>query len=320
MSKGKEIDYLFEDPPIPSQRYALVTIIGPHMPQKCDVWGLKVRGTAETIDKARAMAQKLMRVDDSYDVYTVEVGKFFPLNVEPTSLNNIEYQNSQLNALVKNYLENKELANEHWVQRKNAMVKEAIREGKEQEALANKPEHPIAVLQRIRSLEEIISAMTADLEENKKNLQASKEKFDLFTEEERALANKELLAAIENNVEPDVPSNTNSSVDEIRQKLMTELQAKTANGNEESQKDSVDIILSDINAAEQELEEITELLATLNADKSPKTYAWAQSNKQDVESKLAELKSTLQQSDKVNAYINAQYNASTLSSSLQTNI
>ena len=40
--KGKVIDYLFEDPEITNQKYALVSIVGPHMPQKCDVWGLKV--------------------------------------------------------------------------------------------------------------------------------------------------------------------------------------------------------------------------------------------------------------------------------------
>lgn len=44
---SKTIDYLFEDPPITGQTYALVSIVGPHMPQKCDVWGLKIRGVCK---------------------------------------------------------------------------------------------------------------------------------------------------------------------------------------------------------------------------------------------------------------------------------
>ena len=62
------IDYLFEDPPIPSQQYALISIVGPHMPQKCDVWGLKVRAVAGSIEEAKKLSQKILRVDNNYDI------------------------------------------------------------------------------------------------------------------------------------------------------------------------------------------------------------------------------------------------------------
>jgi hypothetical protein len=122
--KGKSIDYLVEDAPIPSQRYALISIVGPHMRQKCDVWGLKIRGVADSLDTAKALTKKIMKLDKDYDIYTVDVGKFFPLAVEPYDVSNVEYENEQLNALVKNYLENKEKANEHWHHRKQEMMKE----------------------------------------------------------------------------------------------------------------------------------------------------------------------------------------------------
>ena len=51
MSTEKTIDYLFEDPPLATQKFALVSIVGPNMPQKCDIWGLKIRGVAGTIDE-----------------------------------------------------------------------------------------------------------------------------------------------------------------------------------------------------------------------------------------------------------------------------
>ena len=103
-----EIDYLFEDPPVSGQNFALVSIVGPNLQQKCDVYGLKIRGVADSMDRARTMSQKLTKIDPDFDIYTVEVGKFFPLDVNPMELQNVEYQNTQLNELVKNYLENRE--------------------------------------------------------------------------------------------------------------------------------------------------------------------------------------------------------------------
>jgi phosphoribosylformylglycinamidine (FGAM) synthase PurS component len=150
----KYVDMLSEDPEISGQRYALVSIVGPHLPQKCDVWGLKVRGVADSVAEAKQMTKKLMKFDNMYDIYTVSVGKFFPLNVEPYDVKDVEHDHEKLNELMKNYLKNREDANAHYHQRKQDMMEKAIREGtKESQAeLANKPEHPIAVLQRKQTL------------------------------------------------------------------------------------------------------------------------------------------------------------------------
>lgn len=129
MGKGKEIDYLFEDPVIPSQQYALISIIGPHMPQKCSVWGLKIRGVAKTLEECRSMAERLHAVDDNYDIHSVEVGKFFPLVVDPAEIKETEYINKELNNLNKEYLRQNELANDEFLKRKNELVKKGIEEG-----------------------------------------------------------------------------------------------------------------------------------------------------------------------------------------------
>ena len=92
----KTIDYLFEDPEIPNQKFALISIVGPHMKQKCDVWGLKIRGVSDTLEKAKTQCQKLLRIDNDYDIYTVEVGKFFPLTVEPNQISDVEYENKHM--------------------------------------------------------------------------------------------------------------------------------------------------------------------------------------------------------------------------------
>jgi len=190
MSKDStSIDYLFEDPPIPNQQYALISIVGPHMPQKCDVWGLKIRGTADTLEKAKNMSQKILKIDNNYDIYTVEVGKFFPLVVEPFQIKEVEYQNDQLNTLIKSYLENRENANEQWHARKNEMVQDAIKEGKSKE---KQKEHPISILQQIYMQEE-------DIQKGQQKISSLREKLkDNYTTEELDDAQSEFNKMLEN--------------------------------------------------------------------------------------------------------------------------
>lgn len=218
---SKEIDYLFEDPAVSGQQFALVSIVGPNMNQKCSVWGLKVRGTCDSVEKARSMTKKLLKIDPDYDIYTVEVGKFFPLQVEPNEISDVEYQNDALNKLVKGYLENREAANDQWHERKRELMKKAIEEGKNQEELNAKPEHPVAVLQRMKQFESVLEELTEKVEVAKRDLQMTKSKFDeMYTEEEKEIAIKELESEIKD-VKAEVA--TEMSIEEIRQKLAQDL-------------------------------------------------------------------------------------------------
>jgi F0F1-type ATP synthase membrane subunit b/b' len=185
-----EIDYLFEDPPVSGQNFALVSIVGPNLQQKCDVYGLKIRGVADSMDRARTMSQKLTKIDPDFDIYTVEVGKFFPLDVNPMELQNVEYQNTQLNELVKNYLENRENANVEYEKRKNDMIKKAIAEGKSKKDQENE-EHPIAILNRIEEITEKMNQAKQHLEDLSSALSYNKGEYDKFTLDMRESAELE---------------------------------------------------------------------------------------------------------------------------------
>lgn len=303
---SKTIDYLFEDPAIPSQKYALISIVGPHMPQKCDVWGLKIRGVTDSLESAKSMTQRLMRIDENYDIYTVDIGKFFPLAVEPHQLNNVEYQNSQLNQLVKSYLENRELANEQWHKRKADLVQQAIKEGKNQEEFANRPEHPVAVLQRIRSFEDELRLQSEKLNDVKKDLELAKQKFSNYTEEEKELAQKELLTAVDGN---DLVQN--SSIENIREQLLSDLsvnEPKVTDVTEEN--DEMKSTIKEIKQLEQELTENKELLKLANKETSPNVYKRLEHEIKEQESKLQGLKYKLTSTEKVNEFINSNYSSS----------
>jgi chromosome segregation ATPase len=282
---GKNIDFLFEDPEIQGQRFALVTIVGPLMPQKCDTWGIKLRGVADTIEKARSMSQKLMKIDNNYDIYTVEVGKFFPLAVEPNAVGSIEYQNSSLNQLMKSYLENKELANEHWHERKNEMIQQAIKEGREQES---KTEHPIALMQRIKNYEEKVKELKMSLASAEEDLQKAKEKFAGYTEEERAIANNELENAIASNLS----DATKDNIEEVRKQFMSELSVSPEGCKVES-------LINELKKHESELLDAKDVALI-----------------PEIEDKISNLKEKLANQSLVNAYINSNYKDSELASSL----
>jgi hypothetical protein len=305
--KEKTLDYLFEDPPLQSQKFALVTIVGPNMPQKCDVWGVKVRGVAGSIEEAKRLSQKILRIDNNYDIYTVDIGKFFPLVVNPLEINNVEYQNEQLNTLIKNYLENRETANDFWHKRKSDMIQEAIKEGKNQEELSNKPEHPIAVLQRIQNYEKTILEIQDNLENFKRDLQSSKAKFESYSEEDRKIAQNELKNAIDNNLESLTVENkeTEISVEEIRAQLLDDFNLQSNETTTDDQNDiNINLVLNKIKNLEQELEEMISFKNSIIKESAPSAYKRVEQNIKEIETELSNLKTQLNNKQVINDYTN----------------
>ena len=217
-----QLDYLPEDPPISGQRYALISIVGPHMKQKCDVWGLKIRGFSNSTQEGGKMVQKLQKINNQFDIFLVEVGKFFPLVVDPLSIDNIEYQNKELNSLIKGYLESRENATDEFNSRKNTLMQEAIKEGKEHEEdskLATK-EHPIAVLKRKKDLQQKIKDIQDQLTDLQTSVDKNQTKFDSFSEDERKSAEDGLLKAIKENIKDTENSTEELSPEQIREQIL----------------------------------------------------------------------------------------------------
>lgn len=302
-NKSKVIDYLSEDPAIPGQKYALVSIVGPNMPQKCDVWGLKVRGVADSLEKCKQMSKKIMRVDNNYDIYNVEVGKFFPLEVNPFDVGKVEYQNEQLNALIKNYLENREQANEEWQSRKQEMMKEAIREGKNQQELQNRPEHPIAVLQRLNNQTEKVKQLKEQLESLENDLKLTTEKYASYSEEEKQAAEQELKNAISEhldneNIEEITSEEKEKTIEQIRNEIVNELND-----------DNIDVSLEQMKNLEKEIEELNEKLQSLNSNENPNEYSNLLKQLNEYINKKEDLLKKLNNTN-VNDYINEHYASS----------
>ena len=219
----EELDYLPEDPKVPGVKYAIVSIIGPTMKAKCDVWGIRISDVADNEEKGKKKIKRLIQNDPRFDRYLAPIGKFFPLNVSPLQVENVEYQNTQLNDLMKSYLQSREEADDEFNFRKNDLMNQAIKETKskmENDQLESE-EYPVAVLKRKKDLEQKISVKTDELRDLQNLYEKTKVKYSNYTEYEKVEAEEILLKAIQENEE--IQKNTNLTPEEIRKEILNDI-------------------------------------------------------------------------------------------------
>ena len=90
--------------------------------------GIKVRGVYDSYKEASVRAQVLRRRDPSFNVFVGQVGYWLPWDPECESVPEQEYQEGQLNELVKKYKENLNNRDDLYEQVKNERIEKAKRE------------------------------------------------------------------------------------------------------------------------------------------------------------------------------------------------
>ena len=95
---------------------------------RTSVRGVKVRGIYDTLKEARVRAKILQRKDPKFNVFVGQVGYWLPW--DPASTDNIEaeYQEKQLNELMKNYKVNAESRDIFYQEEKQKKMDDAIKE------------------------------------------------------------------------------------------------------------------------------------------------------------------------------------------------
>ena len=131
MSNKKTVDYLDEDPRVVGQEWSCLSFLM-DKENKSKIVGVKSRGNYRTYDEACAQAEKLRKLDPYFNVFVGPVGKWLPFNPSPDSehVQDQEYSNSQLNAIMKGHKENQERAKQYHQERKNEMVAQNMEENK----------------------------------------------------------------------------------------------------------------------------------------------------------------------------------------------
>jgi hypothetical protein len=95
---------------------------------KTSMRALKVRGVYDSQKEASVRAQLLRKRDPSFNVFVGQVGYWLPWDPECESIQSQEYQEGQLNELVKKYKENLNNRDDLYEQVKNERIEKAKKE------------------------------------------------------------------------------------------------------------------------------------------------------------------------------------------------
>jgi hypothetical protein len=144
---------------VPGQLFACLSVVGPEAPQKCDKFGIKIRGCFTTRDEAANHAKRLQKDDSTFDIYVVDMYKWLLIPPDPTKIEDSHYTNDKLQEIMEGYRENQKQAARMFEDRKRDMIEspdqEYIKPGDENSKFYSKPDeapvsHPADVLERLK--------------------------------------------------------------------------------------------------------------------------------------------------------------------------
>ena len=119
MNTTNVIDHLEEDLiQIPSQRFALISIVSPQSNQQYKSCALKIRGVFATEDEGRRHADKLSKMDSTFDVFLVDMYKWLPIPPDTDNIDDQVYQEHMLNDIIQGHKEQQMLVKQHFEERK----------------------------------------------------------------------------------------------------------------------------------------------------------------------------------------------------------
>lgn len=134
--KKKEIDKLVEDKVksltleenvdtdimnIPGQNYALISIVAPGSNQKHDSICLKIKGVYDKMDEARKQAEILQKMDDTFDIYVVELYKWLLVPPDPELLEQV-HLDQKLNDILVGHREDQLKSKMYFEERKRELM------------------------------------------------------------------------------------------------------------------------------------------------------------------------------------------------------
>lgn len=93
---------------------------------RTSIRGLKVRGVFGNVKEAEIKAKKLQNKDKYHNIFMAEVGKWTPWDPNPHEVKDQEYNNEQLNTLMKKYRENEDSREQFFEQRTKSGSKQVF--------------------------------------------------------------------------------------------------------------------------------------------------------------------------------------------------
>jgi hypothetical protein len=169
---------------VPGQLYALISLVGPDMPQKNDKFGLKIRGCFSSHEEASSYAKRLQREDATFDIYVVDMYKWLLIPPDRDQIENVHYAEEKLEEIMTKYKENQTQAKILFEKRKKDMIEKTtyIDPSDENSKYYTRPDeppisHPADVVERLRkenpdkSVEQLVKEANEIIEQEMKERQ-----------------------------------------------------------------------------------------------------------------------------------------------------
>ena len=182
---------------VPGQLFACLSVIGPDAPQKCDKFGIKIRGCFTTRDEASNHAKRLQKEDATFDIYVVDMYKWLLIPPDNSKIEESHYTDDKLEEIMSGYRENQRQASKMFEERKRDMMTvkndgsgmQYIKPGDENSKYYSKPDeapisHPADILERLQKekpdaiIEDLVKEADEIVAEEMKERQALRETED----------------------------------------------------------------------------------------------------------------------------------------------
>ena len=187
-----------------------MSFLSPEGIKNCSLRALKIRGVYANREDADARAKELQEIDPYFHVFVGELGKWLPWDPDPNSVQDQEYQNKELNDLMKGYKDNLEKAKKMQNERKQDMIRKAAQEEQEPtktNGRSNKTKQrlqkKLAAMKQQKKVDDLVSKQLDETEAKPKTTKEKEldEYESVIKEEEKAAkVERERLTTLNKNI------------------------------------------------------------------------------------------------------------------------
>lgn len=144
---------------VAGQNYGIISIVSPVSNQKYDKLAIKFKGCFNTYEEAKAHAQKLHKIDSTFDIHVIELYSWIVVPPSREAIGEVHYENGVLDNLVNEHLKQQDLARVEFEKYKREMLeygrKHAIEAKEKEEASLESREEEPGVQSLIESCDEL---------------------------------------------------------------------------------------------------------------------------------------------------------------------
>jgi hypothetical protein len=142
---------------VPGQQFALISLVGPDLPQKNEKFGLKIRGVFATKPEAESYAKRLQKDDATFDIYLVDMYKWLLIPPDRDQIGDVHYVEEKLEEIMTKYRDNQRNARAMFEKRKKDMTEQSnyLDPSDENSKFYSRPDeppisHPSDIVERLR--------------------------------------------------------------------------------------------------------------------------------------------------------------------------